>query len=419
MKVLVEAYGCSLNRGEAAELVSILADAGFEVTDTVRCVDTAIIFTCGVIETTERKMLKRISNLKQISKRVIVCGCLGSISLQKIKKVAPDAEILGAAEHELVVDSLKRGVEKITSKKLADKSRNFIRNGGAVAILPIATGCRGSCSYCATRFARGTLKSRTIEEIVSRAKRLIGTGAVEIQMCCQDTAIYGEDINSNLNELVSPINSLAGDFMLRIGMMNPKNALRNLSSVLAAYEHEKVFKFLHLPVQTGSDKILTLMKRGHDAEDFEAIVSKFRKKYKTGSVSTDIIIGFPNETENDFKRSLGLIKKVRPDIVNVTRFSARPHTLAYKMSGKIPGWVAKNRSRELTKLRFEISKRNNEAFEGKIVRALATERRRPGTTFLRTVDYRPVVVRKCIPMGKWYKIKITGSTKTHLLGKIN
>lgn len=417
MKVLVEAYGCSLNRGEAAELVSLLADAGFKLTTVARNVDAAVIFTCDVIETTERKMFRRIVELTKISEKLIICGCLGDMAPQKIKKLAPDAEVLSAAEHLRVVDLLKMGGGK-KRKIFTGMSRIAITGRCAVAILPIATGCKGSCTYCVTRFARGTLKSRTPFQILTKAKRLVARGAAEVQVCCQDTAIYGEDIGADLNALISSLNSLAGDFMLRVGMMNPKNAMKNLDSVLKAYEHEKVFKFLHLPVQTGSDKILALMRRGHTVQDFKVLVRKFRKNYRNGSVSTDIIIGFPNETENDFKNSLDLIREIKPDIVNVTRFSARPRTLAYKMPEKVPGWVAKNRSRELTKLRFEISKRNNEAFEGKIVRALATERRRPGTTFLRTIDYRPVVVSKCVAMGKWYKIMITGSTRTHLLGVI-
>lgn len=418
MKVLVEAYGCSLNRGEAAELVSLLADAGFELTNAVRMVDIAVIFTCGVIEVTERKMLKRISELRKRCIILIICGCLGGMASLQIKKLAPDAMIFRAGEHGRVVTFLKRKRRSMNNKKSANVLQLGIDEGGAVAILPIATGCVGSCSYCATRLVRGPLQSRSIEEIISRVNVLIDAGAVELQMCCQDTATYGEDINSDLNELVSSIDALTGNFMLRIGMMNPKSAIRNQNSVFNAYEYDRVFKFLHLPVQAGSDEILTLMKRGYNVEDFILYVEKFRKKHRTGYISTDIIVGFPNETERDFKKSLDLIREIMPDIVNVTRFSARPRTPAYKMPGKVPGWVAKNRSRELTKIRFEISKRNNEAFEGKTVKALATEARRSGTTFLRTVDYRPVVVSKCIVMGKWYTVKITGSSKTHLLGKI-
>lgn len=416
--MLVEAYGCSLNRGEAIELMSLLADAGFEIKETPKSVDFAVIFTCGVIETTERKMLKRIPELRKRCKKLFICGCLGDMAPLKIKTLVPDAIIINAGEHDRVLDILIREGSNLNKKRAESKLQWVISNGGAVAILPIATGCLGSCSYCATRFARGTLKSRINEEIIFRAKEHISAGAVELQLCCQDTAVYGEDINSNIYELVSSISSLAGNFMLRIGMMNPKSAIKNQVSVLNAYEHEKVFKFLHLPVQTGSNEILALMNRNHNVEDFKLFIEEFRKKFVTGSISTDIIIGFPNETDSDFKKSVDLIKEIKPDIVNITRFSARPHTLAHRMSRKVPGWIVKNRSRMLTKLRFEISKKNYETFEGEIVRALATERRQTGTTFLRTADYKPVVLGKCLAIGKWYDVKITGSSKTHLLGKI-
>jgi MiaB/RimO family radical SAM methylthiotransferase len=254
--------------------------------------------------------------------------------------------------------------------------------------------------------------------LVAKLKSLVESGATEVQLCAQDTGVYGADIGMDLAGLVGALETVDGDFMLRIGMMNPANLVGNIPKALKAFESQKVFKFLHLPVQSGSDAILKKMRRNHRAEDFRNIVNVFRERFPGMAISTDMIIGFPGETDADFQMSMDLMRETKPDIINVTRFSARPGTEAHGMRDKVPGWKAKDRSREMSALRFSLTSENYGEMKSDTTKALATERRIEGTTFLRTVNYRPVVVKGEVELGRWYNVKITGKAKTHLNGKL-
>jgi len=408
MRIFVEAYGCALNRGEAGEFVSGFMKMGHALAGSEEEADAFAIFTCGVIETTERHMLKRVREFSNISKKpLLVCGCLSNICPDKILAIAPHAFLVGPAGQE---GALKYLAGERTAK--ASPPSN------SVGILPIATGCKGNCSYCITKNARGALLSRAPDELVERLKLLVASGATEVQLCAQDTGVYGADIGMDLADLVGALETVDGDFMMRIGMMNPANLVGNIPRVLKAFESPKVFKFLHLPVQSGSDAILKKMRRNHTAEDFRNIVNVFRERFPGMAISTDMIIGFPGETDADFQMSMDLMRETKPDIINVTRFSARPGTEAHGMRDKVPGWKAKDRSREMSALRFSLTSENYGEMKSDTTKALATERRIEGTTFLRTVNYRPVVVKGEVELGRWYNVKITGKAKTHLNGKL-
>ena len=407
MKILVEAYGCSLNHGEAEEFMDGLLGMGHETIEDQGIADAFILFTCGVIETTERHMLKRIAELATFpEKKMMVCGCLPNISPEKILKIAPHAKLVSTGQH-------MGGLAYFSTGVLAQGHRNSY-----IGILPISSGCLGTCSYCITMTARGSLHSKSIEELTSRLEHLISNGAVEIQLCAQDTAVYGADTGKNLAQLVQTLGSVEGDFMMRVGMMNPANVIQNLEPIIRAFKSPKVFKFLHLPVQSGSDAILENMNRHHTVEEFEVLVRTLRENFPELSFSTDIIVGFPGETDEDFQSSLGLVKRIKPDIVNITRFSSRPGTEAHAMEDKVPGRIAKDRSRVMTDLRFSITGDKYLGFKGRKLRALATERRIEGSTFLRTLNYRPIVIDEVIDLGKWYDIEITGHAKTHLTGNL-
>ena len=407
MRVLIEAYGCSLNHGEAEEFIDGLDEMGHEIIDDQDRAQAFVLFTCAVIETTERHMLKRIGELAAFpGKKLLVCGCLPNISPEKIKKIAPHAILVGTANHMSGLAHFSNGAVKPALRK------SFI------GILPIASGCLGTCSYCITKTARGILNSRRPNEVLKRLQGQIKNGAAEVQLCAQDTAVYGADVSSNLAELVQILSAAKGNFMMRVGMMNPASVLRDRENIFLAYEDSKVFKFLHLPVQSGSDEILGRMNRNHTVADFESVVETFRSHFPEMTLSTDIIIGFPGEKDDDFSMSLELMKRMNPDIINITRFSSRPGTKAHTMKDRVPSRIAKDRSRILTELRFSLTGEKYAAFRGRNVRALATEYRMEGTTFLRTLNYRPVVVEGEIELGRWYDVLITGNEKTHLAGKL-
>jgi len=410
MKILVEAYGCTLNHGEAEEFIDGLLDLGHELVEKQDDADAFVLFTCDVIETTESHMLKRISEFAATpEKTLMVCGCLPNISPEKIFNIAPHAILISAAEHLKGLEHFKGHSCKST----------ITERTSSIGILPIASGCLGACAYCTTKNARGSLQSRSQEELVERLKILLARGSAEIQLCAQDTAIYGHDIDMDLAHLVKKLEAVDGDFMMRIGMMNPTGVLQQIDGLLEAFNSPKVFKFLHLPVQSGSDIVLGRMNRFYAVKEFEEIVRIFRMQFPEMSLSTDIIVGFPGETDEDFQKSLELVERIKPDMINITRFSSRPGTEAHSMKHRVPSSIAKNRSKILTDLRFSLTDAHYGTFEGRTLKALATERRVEGTTFLRTSEYKPVVVDKNLELGKWYKVRIIGKEKAHLIGTLD
>src|SRR5207249_7054979 len=215
---------------------------------------------------------------------------------------------------------------------------------------------------------RGRVASLRIARAVAEVRRDVDHGVGELKLTRQDTAAYGLDAGTNLAALLRAVDEIPGNFRVRVGMADPLTVHPIQDDLVDAYCSEKVFKFLHLPVQSGDDRILEAMRRQYTVSQFEDIVRTFRRAYPNITLSTDVIVGFPGESEEQFEATIELIRRVRPDIVNVTRFSPREGTPAATMSGQIVGWRVKERSRRLTRLRFQISR------DGKIGRASCRER---------------------------------------------
>ena len=409
MRVSVEAYGCTLNRGESRFMQELLEGAGHEVVEPDDA-ETSLVVTCCVIESTERRMLKRIRELKEKDKRILIGGCMASIMKEKVSAVDPEAVFISPRNLEKVLEEV--GEDDETSP--AEPVKKGPPENSIDAIVPIGQGCTERCSYCVTRLARGALKSRPKEDITAAVSRRLEEGFKEIRLTAQDTAAYGRDNGSSLPDLLNRITSLDGEFRIRIGMANITNLKPVLAETIRAFDSDKVYKFLHLPVQSGDDGLLRSMRRRYSVKDFTDICQSFRSKFPDSSISTDIITGFPGETQEQFQASLDLMREVRPDIINVTRFSAREGTEAFNMDKKVPGWESKERSREVTRLRWGMSLEKNEALVGSAFWVMTTERLKPGTTMARTDSYRPVVLPGDLPLGSFYDVKIVSATDAYL-----
>lgn len=401
----VELYGCSMNRGEAELLINSLLMRGHDLEKDPENADLNIIFTCTVIERTEKNMIRAIRSLPT-SVPLLVAGCMASAQPNLIKAIRPDAVLLPPDHYSTFIDV----VEDLTSAPR--QPRRPVRHG-SVLVLPIASGCLGDCTYCITKIARPVLRSRTIDEMMRTVRE--ANGAVEIRLSAQDTAAYGRDIGTGLPELIKAITSADGDFMIRVGMMNPDTAKTILPDLLEVFEHEKVFKFLHIPVQSGSDRILASMGRNYTVFEFRQIIEDFRKRFPDISISTDIIVGYPGEREEDFRASLSLVKDLKPNIVNVTRFSPRPGTPAFSAM-PLPGWLVKRRSREVSALRKTVSLSINRSYIGEVTDVLITERGKKGTVMARLHNYIPVVLTSEMPPGKRVRVRIVDCTDAYLIG---
>ncbi len=289
----------------------------------------------------------------------------------------------------------------------------------SVAIeLPISSGCLGACTYCITRIARGPLRSRPIEEIVERAKALAMRGFRELRLTAQDSAIYGLDIGSSLPELLIRLCSLDADFRLRVGMMGPESALRRLSELLQAMRHPRVFKFLHLPLQSGDDGVLGAMGRGYTVEDFLRVARSFREAFPLGLLATDVILGFPGEGEEEFRRTEEAIQILGPDIINMKAFSPRPGTEASSFSGRAPVREVKRRLARLRELQRRISLRNNSRLIGLVEEVLVTEAARGGGVLARTSGYYPVLLERGPAPGGICRVGVMEALPGYVRGQV-
>ncbi len=416
MRVAIETYGCTMNQADS-DIMRGLISREFELS-TTEDADVVVINSCGVIDYTERKIIRRMRELKAKGKKVVLAGCLTRISQQALElsdsAISPDnvLKIVDAICASLNGKKIFAERNPVDKSKLCELKKRKREN--AIAIVAISEGCLGTCSFCATRFARGRLRSFSMDGIVEEVRRAVGEGYKEIQLTSQDTGAYGLDRGeAQLPELLFKISEIEGDFRVRVGMMNPHHAVGILDDLLNAFESEKIYKFIHVPVQSGDNQILEDMKRQHTVEDFVEVVSAFRKRFDDVLVSTDIIVGYPKESEESFWKSYELVRKVRPDIVNITRFSPRQGTLAARYRD-IPGWIKKERSRKLTDLMKKIGEQNNARFVGRKMRVLITRRGKEETVLARTNSYRAVVTKGMV--GEFREVRISGYRYNYLVG---
>jgi len=356
MHVYMETYGCTANLGDSKRMEAALASGGHMVVHDMQDADCIIINTCVIIERTERNMLKRIEALRKSGKRLIVAGCMPAVR-------DIDAETIIPTKLEKICElfDLSCEIRKVCPSSI-----------GVTGILPISEGCVGECAYCIAKKARGNLLSYPLETLAETAKSYVEKGVKEIRLTSQDTAAYGLDTGVRLPELIRTITSIDGGFRLRIGMMNPATAFDITDELVDVFASKKVFKFLHLPVQSGSDRILDLMRRGYSVSDFRHILEAFRSRFPEMTISTDFIVGFPAETDRDFEASVALLKDIKSTKVNIKRFSRRKGTPAYDMPD-ILDRVKKERSRKLSMVSRRISLAVHRSWVGRSVEVMVTE----------------------------------------------
>jgi MiaB-like tRNA modifying enzyme len=361
-----------------------------------------------VIEATERKILKRIELLygQRSHRTLIVSGCMVQQLGDQLRSLFPELLIL---QNDLVAPYI-----------LAHFScePNLTSRRNVTARVKIAQGCQGSCSYCVVKLIKGPIKSRSVEVITKDVEHRIQHGAKQIFLTAQDGGAYGLDSGCRLPELIEVLCELKYDFRLRIGMMNVSSILDIVEDLLRAFKHPKVYKFLHLPVQSGSDRVLERMERGYTISDFKRIVARFRRAYRDITLSTDFIVGFPTETAEDFQATMQLIREIRPVKVNITRFSKRKGTPACILE-PVVGRIVKERSRMLTAEHHRIAYEQNCLNFGKNYGALAVERGKNGSTILYNDSFRPIVVARQLTLGVRYELLVTKASPTYLIGTLS
>ena len=361
--VWIEAYGCSANIADSEIISGLLKSQGYNIVNLIEDADLNIIVTCSVKDSTEHKMLHRIKKLTSYNKPIIVAGCLTKTEREKIESINSEISLLGPNSLDKSIESanlalLKKKTVFLENSSIEKTNLPKIRLNKSISIIEIATGCLSHCSFCQTKISKGNLKSYRPGSIIAQMKNDIKDGCNEIWLTSTDNGCYGRDINSNLVELLKLCVQVEGNYKLRIGMMNPMYLSSILCDLISIYKNDKVFKFLHIPVQSGSNKILRQMHRGHDVDIFRNAVYEFRKSFPEITIATDIIVGFPNETDEDFQQTIDLIVETEPDIVNISKYSQRSGTISSQFKN-ISSDQKKFRSKILHTLSRNISKKRN------------------------------------------------------------
>jgi len=349
-----------------------------------------------------------MSELRKAGKEVIVTGCMAKVQANRVMIRLPDSLMIPP-------DRYSEFSSEVSERYGAGCSCAERKHHSP--ILPIAQGCLGDCSYCITKFARGRLSSYDPDKLVQRFDSIVGEGAKEVLITAQDAGCYGADIGTDLPSLLRRMLENEGDFMIRIGMMNPNSLMPIANDLLDVMKDPRIYRFLHIPVQSGSDAVLKRMNRSYSIEEFFRLVDRLRSAFPDISISTDLISGFPGETDADHRKSVELIRRLKADTVNITRFSSRPGTEAALME-PVHGRISKDRSAELTAAKNEVEYENNSHVVGKTEKALITEIGKKGTMIARTRNYRPVAVPSDLPIGSFVKVEVTGCESTYLLGRV-
>ncbi|MEM1564092.1 MAG: tRNA (N(6)-L-threonylcarbamoyladenosine(37)-C(2))-methylthiotransferase [Candidatus Bathyarchaeia archaeon] len=424
-KVFLKSFGCSTNLADGEVMAGCLARAGFKLVDNLADAEIVVYNTCAVKGPTENRMIDLLKRVPR-GKKLLVVGCLPLINFDRLCREVHFDGVAGPALGDKIIEIVNdvlRG-KRIVALENADKAKpnlNLprVRINPVVGIIPINYGCLGSCAYCCVVFARGRLRSYSIKEILDRVKADLNEGVREFWLASQDTACYGRDMGTNLAELIEAVCDVEGDFKVRVGMMTPNMAMDILENLIETYKNEKVFKFVHLPVQSGDDYILEKMRRLYKVSDFKRIVDAFRAVFPKITIATDIICGFPGEDEKAFDRTMQLIEEVKPDIVNISKFFARPGTPAATMRDVVvPFSEIKRRSAVLSSLTSKIALEKNREWVGWEGEILIDEVGKVAGSWIgRNFAYKPIVVKSTKDMlGKVIHTKIYDATSTYLEG---
>ncbi|MFH1695254.1 MAG: tRNA (N(6)-L-threonylcarbamoyladenosine(37)-C(2))-methylthiotransferase, partial [Candidatus Micrarchaeota archaeon] len=427
-KVVFKTFGCSNNFSESEVMAGILEEKGYsaEESSDFSSAEIVVFNMCSVKGPSVNLCLNLIRKLKQSNpgKKIVVAGCVPKTLIPEIHSINKNISILNTHHIEKINQVIGSSFENNPQEfsfynpkvKLGFPKK---RINPFVSIVPILSGCNDHCSYCSTVLIKGPTFSFPQEKILNEVEKSVLEGCKEVWITSQDNGAYlTEKGKTQLPQLIKKICRIKGDFFIRIGMTNPNYILQCLPELIKVMKNKKVFKFLHIPVQSGNNEVLKKMKRRYTVEEYKKIIKTLKKEIPEITIATDVIVGFPTETKKQFLDSFNLIKETKPEVLNISRFQSRPATLASTMK-QLKGEEIKERSRKLTKLFYRISLENNKKWIGKKCKVLIDEKgKRKNQSIGRNSSYKQIVFEKKIPLGKKVKAKIIGAERFHLVGKL-
>ncbi len=386
-KAYVRSFGCQLNISDGEKIKGLLKSMGCILTDDENDADIIILNTCAVRENAEDRVFGIVGSMKKLKelKPSLIIGISGCMTAQehiaeKIKKSYPQVDfVVGTSAlssiPRLLSECLKGQKFGVDISEYDDFSQETVqvRDSSFKASVPIMFGCNNFCTYCIVPYVRGRERSRRQEDIVSEVKKLVQNGYKEIMLLGQNVNSYGNDLGEKnaFPKLLRALDRIEGDFIIRFMSSHPKDATKELIDTI--FECDKVAKHLHLPLQSGSSDVLHRMNRRYTAEKYLETVDYIRSKDPDFSLTTDLIVGFPNETDKDFDATLDIIKRVKYDNIYSFIYSKRSGTRAAEMDDATTDDVKSQRMRQLLEVQREISSENYRRFVGRKMRVLVDD----------------------------------------------
>lgn len=435
-KYKIITYGCQMNIHESEKIAGILEYLGYMATDNEKESDVIVFNTCCIRDNAEKRALGNIGALKSLKRKnknliLAVVGCMTQQdgSGEKLRSSYPYVDIvLGTNNLHMLEDCINEIKQKRTHKVIIDTNENpdvregdkVYRTSGTNAWLNIMYGCNNFCTYCIVPYVRGRERSRKSEAIIEEFKSLVAQGYKEITLLGQNVNSYGHDLNdgSNFASLLRELAKIKGDHRVRFMTSHPKDLNSEVIDIIA--ENDNLCKNIHLPIQSGSNKILKLMNRHYTREDYLKIIDEIHNKIPQCGITTDIMVGFPYETEEDFQDTLDIVRRVKFSSAFTFVYSVRRGTKAAEME-QIPSEVSKDRIQRLIAEQNKITKQISKEYEGKVFRVLCEDVSAKNENLVcgRTDSGRLVTFEgdKSL-IGNFYNIKIDKSKSASLLGYI-
>ena len=435
MKYFVKTYGCQMNVHESEKLNGMLESLGYEPSDSEKDADIIVFNTCAIRDGVEQKIFGNIGALKSLKKQkkdliIAVCGCMSQAEgrAKTIKEKFPFVNIIFGTHNihklkEYIISyqaTKKSQIDVWNSEQGIFEDINIKRdNVNYNAWVNIIYGCNNFCSYCIVPYVRGRERSRTIDDILVEVKDLISQGYKYITLLGQNVNSYGNDLKdgTNFSKLLSTIASLDGDFKIKFMSSHPKDFTDDVIETIAKYD--KIAKVIHLPVQSGSTNILKSMNRKYTREHYLEVINKIKKSIPNVYISTDIIVGFPGETEEDFMETYSLVEEVRFDGVFAFIYSVRSGTVAANMPNHIPEDIKNERVNRLLKLTKSITKENNKYLIDKEFNVIVKEKTNDGYIVMTDSGKNITILdKKELKLGEFYTVKIISFEDDKLIAKL-
>jgi len=417
--------GCQMNKAESQRIAGYLDSVGHRAATSFFNADLVILNTCVVRQSAENKVLGTLGLLKGLKNKhpnlqILVTGCLVDSDTQELKRRFPHVDLLFKPGDypELIAWEQKQGIP-IEQRLLRYARNDTWISPPPCAFIPIIQGCDNFCSYCIVPYRRGREVSRPLGEIVCEVEELVKRGIKEVTLLGQNVDSYGHDLpgHPDLADLLNALSSIDDLARLRFLTNHPKDINPKLIDTVASLN--KVCEHLELPVQAGDDDILKAMRRGYAVERYRELVNTIRRKIPQISLSTDIIVGFPGETEEQFEHSLSLVAEMRFDVIHVAAYSPRPGTIAWQeYQDNIPSEVKRERLNKIEELQAAIASEINSQLQGREVEVLV-EGRKKGKWFGRTRTNKLVFFEDAGDwLGQLARIQIKKTSPWSLKGEV-